>query len=377
MDQHIQRIFGDGSKPLSNRVMAITAQLEKLTRSRGSLDCSKEPLRACQEYRDAALTLNRYNLGASAMQLLLEAWESFGARQHSRKNRIYRALLAQTIAEIHLELGERGQASRWMLTAFADDVLGGNASGDCSEILRLVLGFSSTQLENAATVARKCLEGAERGNWRTPCSYAEEVIRRIYEDTADYGISRHLISNTEFPVCRIYLGVLLEQMRRAKTNREKGRSLEELAVYLVSLLPGCVTLGRVLREDQVFETDIVCRNMSDSGSAALDLFGRSYLVECKNWRNKVDVQHLGYFLFRVRLTHCHFGLLFSPKGISGNSSKNAASKLLDLAFHQDKTTCVVVDQAMLNRLRDDRSSNFFNLVTDKVARDRFGSSRNT
>ncbi|MCI0562084.1 MAG: hypothetical protein MN733_26655, partial [Nitrososphaera sp.] len=108
------------------------------------------------------------------------------------------------------------------------------------------------------------------------------------------------------------------------------------------------------------------------------LLGRHFLVECKNWDESVGVRDVGYFLYRMRLTHCSFGVIFAKDNISGKKGKGeiAARSLIRRAFHEDGNTCVVLDRNDLEGLAK-RETTFWSMLLSKIELFRFGKAKKT
>lgn len=89
---------------------------------------------------------------------------------------------------------------------------------------------------------------------------------------------------------------LLEAAQNGQSNYEKGVSLEDVADYYISCIEGLkVTERRVRTENE--EIDLVCVNVSEKSE--LWKLGSVILVECKNWKNKVDpkvIRNLAYIM---------------------------------------------------------------------------------
>ena len=89
---------------------------------------------------------------------------------------------------------------------------------------------------------------------------------------------------------------LLEAAQNGQSNYEKGVSLEDVADYYISCIEGLkVTERRVRTENE--EIDLVCANVSENSE--LWKLGSVILVECKNWKNKVDpkvIRNLAYIM---------------------------------------------------------------------------------
>jgi hypothetical protein len=209
-----------------------------------------------------------------------------------------------------------GYAFRWSLLTQADDILGAHAAkgGGGKERLRTLFGISERSIDKLTEIAESCLEEVKRipDRWRSPAGFAEEAVRRFAMDDGVYAHQiAQLSSNDDFPISPAYFATLVKRVDEANSSDEKGKTLEELAFYLFSLLPGCVPQKNVEDVDLAFESDIVVRNLYRSTNFLSELFGRYFLVECKNWKQRVGVAEVGYFLFRMRITHAQFGVIFS------------------------------------------------------------------
>ncbi len=60
------------------------------------------------------------------------------------------------------------------------------------------------------------------------------------------------------------------------------------------------------------------------------------------------MQYIGYFLYRIRLTHAHFGVIFAKTGITGDEDQEkAAYSLIRKAFHEK-----LQDEKVQGKLRE-------------------------
>jgi hypothetical protein len=156
-------------------------------------------------------------------------------------------------------------------------------------------------------------------------------------------------------------------------NVDRGNAIENVASYLYSLLPGCVPRRNLLDSKLTYEIDLVVRNVSPREHLTTHIFGRHFLVECKNWAKTVGSQEVGYFLFRMNLTRTHFGVVFSQQGISkGASGDMAASSLVQRAFHQNGAVCISVDNTDVEKIKSGKTRSFEQLLLDKIEELRFG-----
>jgi hypothetical protein len=234
--------------------------------------------------------------------------------------------------------------------------------------------MSIKDIATLTAVGEDCRQDIEENgkDWGRLRAFPEEVLRRFIADKGQGSYAAHIAhhnTKSDFPVAKGYLSALIDQLN-ATTADEKGKRLEETAFYLTSLLPGCVPKRDVLDQESAFETDLLVRNLYSSSSIISDLFGRHILVECKNYDKPVGVSHVGYFLFRMRLAHSSFGIIFAPKGITGSADREART-LIRRAFHEDNSVCIVIDLKDLKSLTSEGLSLYW-LLLEKYEEFRFG-----
>lgn len=328
-------------------------------------------------YMFLADLLENNGLFPASETLLLEWWNDLGLRQLEEKGRVYRAIIAFTLTNLYLRWGDTGTAFRWALHTQADDILGRHVAGGGEGMhqLRTTFGMSESDFGKLNHIAEECLKEVEQkwGNdWLQPAGFPEEVIRRFAQrEVTGAQVLAQAASFRGFPLSRAYFQVLLNLVHSAEAAKEKGDALENLAFYLLALLPGCVPRCNLLDEDQASEADIVVRNLNQVANLTAEILGRHFLVECKNWEKPVGSPDVGYFLYRMRLTHAKFGIIFSKGGISGGEDEKFARALIRRAFHEDGSVCVVVDNEDLINLAQGKNT-FWWMLLEGVEVLRFG-----
>jgi len=319
---------------------------------------------------------------SAAEALLIDGWNKFGHKQLRTKGRVYRAGLAMYLTIMYGKLGDKGAALRWALHTQADDMLGEHAQGGGAgkQWLLTILGMSNRALAEFNSIAAENVELVKekfKGDWSDVHGFAEDVVMRFALEKPEFAHLLALESSVhEFPVSQAYFSSLLRRVNAAHPiTTSKGDSLEDLASYLFLLIPGWIPRRNLLDEYHSFETDVVVRNLSRASNLTAELLGRHFLVECKNWEKRVGVRDVGYFLYRMRLTHAKFGVLFAKTGITGDeANERAAHSLIRKAFHEDGSICVVLDEDVLASLTDGQSS-FWPILLDRIERVRFGKPR--
>jgi hypothetical protein len=318
---------------------------------------------------------------SAAEQLLFEWWNDVGVRQLGEQKHIYRAGNAYKLTQLYLRQKDFGAALRWALLTQADDLLHEHPEGGGAgkQWLRTVLGTSEAELGVLKSVADENLQiikagtaGAAKTAW-----FAEDVaVRFALRDISFEHLFSQPSSVREFPISLPYFRALLDQVYApGRSTTEKGATLEMLAAYLFLLIPGWFPSRNILDENEGFESDIIVSNLNPAGNLTAELLGRHFLVECKNWENRVQVRDVGYFLHRMRLTHCSFGVIFATNDVTGQTKgETAARSLIRRAFHEDGNTCIVLDQNDLESLARGEIS-FWSLLLREIQRFRFGKPR--
>ncbi|MCP4366912.1 MAG: hypothetical protein GY797_02175 [Deltaproteobacteria bacterium] len=326
-------------------------------------------------YHNAHNWFKEKGLYSASEKLLLEWWNDFGVRQIQAKKRVYRAEIAYLLADLYWEAGDKGTAFRWAMHMQADDILGEHKDGGGAgkQTLTTKFGMSTPAFEKLNCIAQECLEEVKQSDdWARVEGFPEEVISRFAESDAGYSLAE-ASSSREFPVSKGYYQALLNRADSAKTNDEKGKTLEDLAFYLMLLLPGCVPRKNMLAEKRIFESDIVVHNLSPSPNLTTDLLGRHFLIECKNKENeKANVADVGYFLYRMKLTHTKFGIIFSRNDITGMKRDEAGYELVRRAYHEDDSLCVVIKNDDLEKLKTGKETYFWWMLLGKIEELRFG-----
>ncbi len=319
-----------------------------------------------------------------AETLLLETWSNWGKIQFTKKQRVYRASIAAHLTRHYVYLGDRGSATRWALLTQADDMLGKHPSGGGAgrHWLLTNLGMTADVLNEFNGIAVRNIEAIEanrQNDWSVPFGFAEDVVTRFALEKPEFAHFLTLGSSLQsYPLSSGYFDSLREKVNAEYSQGQahyKGKALEDLASYLFLLIPGWVPRRNLLEETQAFETDILVRNLNPSANLTAELLGRYFLVECKNWKDSVGVSDVGYFLYRMRLTHAKFGVIFAQEGITGDEQNgNAAYSLIRKAFHEDGSTCVVVTNYDLEKLSQGRTT-LWSMLLEKIEGMQFGNPR--
>jgi hypothetical protein len=313
-----------------------------------------------------------------AKALLYELSDSYAAIQRSSKRHVDRAIISQLLTEACYREHSLGEAFRWSLLTQADGILaenGGAGGGHGRHWLFGAFGLSEAERGTFDSLAQECLSNAKRSGWEKPAGYAEEALRlAVQRDPKWQSIMQRHVLSEEFHVTPAFLAVLLDELNAATASVDRGKTLENTAFYLFSLMAGCIPQPNMVDVAGVSEHDIVVSNFAPSAGLSESLFGRDFLVECKNWQNPVGAPEVGYFLFRMSLTHCRFGVMLSSNGITSvdGIGEAYAEAMIRRAFHEHGSACVVVTMDDLRHLADGRTATFTGLLIDRLNEFRFG-----
>ena len=320
-----------------------------------------------------------------AVQILLETWQTYQRIQTDVKQEpIYKAAIAAVISDLYVRRGDLGTAARWGLITDASDVLyNKNSDGGGRQRLIVSTGIPDDALDKLRTIALANRNHVvDVGDWSRPEAFAEDVIAKFLAEHQDFGVlfARHTPTVNEYPLSQTYFGSLSKKMQVAESAAEKGRALEDVATYLTLLIPGWIPRRNVKTVYNEFESDIIVSNLIQSGNLDAEIFGRSFLIECKNWSKPVGVPEVGYFLYRMRLTHTTFGILFAKNGVTGGKDndedqdkvRNAADSLIQRAFNEDGNICIVITESDLEELNEGKS--YWAMIVEKARTVQFGKS---
>ncbi len=384
--EEIEEIFKtEPNKPLEALVKAEQRLSEAFDETKGTcspwletIDTDKSAWPGIYGYFAAANMLESKGYFSASESLLLDWWNDWSQRQRTQKKQAYLAGIAFKLTEHYLRVGDKGAACRWALHTQAADILGKHSEGGgaARQWLPTLFGVSGNYLQELDKIAKGCLKEIEqthRGDWSQAEGFPEEIVCRFAQTSGASFAMANAVSACEFPLSGAYFQALLSRVdadyKRGEEGK-KGDALENLAVYLSLLLPGCLPLRKVEDEAGVSEHDIVVHNLCDAGNLASELLGRHFLVECKNWGQAVGTRDVGYFLYRIRLTHARFGIMFASAGISGEDITEA-KELVRRAYHEDGNICVVTDHQDLDSLSKGETS-FWWMLVEKIEALRFG-----
>lgn len=149
-----------------------------------------------------------------------------------------------------------------------------------------------------------------------------------------------------------------------KTEKEKGDALENLTRETLGMLNFFKALPNI--HTSTNEIDFLCQ-LSTAGNIALKNgyfnFDNEFLIECKNYKGKVDVTYIGKFAALLISHGKKFGIFISKNGITGSGFDWA------YAYGWTKKLYLKCDVLIISFTLDDfrllESKSFFEIIEQK------------
>lgn len=160
--------------------------------------------------------------------------------------------------------------------------------------------------------------------------------------------------------------LLLNQIDHS-TKKLLGKYLELIAIYLFFTNRPFEVKRNVLTLHS--ENDLRVRSLIDN-DPILELLGRYFLVECKNWIDPVDSKTMKTFISNVRFARCETGILISKNGITGSRSRDNAWFVVRAEYHKDNVIILVLDRKDLDLISEEKTK-LLDLLKSKYEQIRF------
>jgi hypothetical protein len=289
-----------------------------------------------------------------AIPVYLKLYDHMLAAQQQDRVRHHKGMPLVWISDSYREIGYTLISRRYLMLTLVEDAL-----RDRGSILpREGVYFRAVSISGMAQneVARYASEAYRFSEEKpTDALYPEWVLQQLDQDWVIPPVPQEI---GVFPANPRYVRHLLEGL-----GDQTGESLNVLAAYLLSCMPGCRTACR--QRSGTHEYDLVC----SLEGAELDFrseFGRYFVCECKDWTEKADVRTMAVLCRVLDSAKSRFGILFSKSGISGEGRARDA-ELEQLKIFQDRgTVIVVIDKNDMQQLAE--GANFVSLLRKKYER---------
>jgi Holliday junction resolvase-like predicted endonuclease len=113
-------------------------------------------------------------------------------------------------------------------------------------------------------------------------------------------------------------------IKKARTNKEKKETLENLAVFLFGSIDRIRVIDKNVRTSAE-EIDLILKN--ESTNPFWHQLGDPLLVECKNWNKKIGTSEVIVFKDKLETQGLKVGILVAINGLTGTKRKDAILKI--------------------------------------------------
>jgi hypothetical protein len=316
----------------------------------------------------------KYGLLEAGISVLVRLWNEFSLLQLTSCQStntfqyIYKAGVAMHIGRIYWHHQDLGGAIWWFLHGRADDLLNGTNRGANYQMLRLGFNVSDEILTFMEQKVQESLQNQAVFGW-----FAEHIVVQLSHKPEYSRLFAYPTAIIEFPVGKAYARALLELV----LSTSEGKPMERLARYLLLLLSGWVTTENKFYYRTRMDSDLIARYIRETESIS-SANGKIILAECKNVNGPVELQDVGFFLYRMHLTGVDVGILFTKKNVSGHGRTTLANSeyLLYQAYHKDGIIGIVLDQADLDQLVNGTRT-MWTILESNITIRRFGKESNS
>lgn len=156
------------------------------------------------------------------------------------------------------------------------------------------------------------------------------------------------------------------------TKEEKGRSLEEIASFLLNNCSHIFDVDRNIRTctneiDNLMKLTAAGKALQSNG--ILSAYYTNFIGECKNYNKKVGVTYVGKFCSLMLTTGCTLGILFSYHGITGHSWSDGNGLIRKFYLHKEFPSAryCLIDFNIKDFHAILHGANFLQIIDDKIS----------
>ena len=266
-----------------------------------------------------------------------EAWRLFQGLydrmlEHQGQSRtwVHKGMPLVYISDCHARLRHPVLAKRYLMLTLCEDAISdkGKILPNRGVYFRIVWqhGVPQPEVDQLAERAWQIFQGNPEESL-----FPEWVLQELGEDWMKEYPTEEEVS--VYVVNARYLNYLLERL-----GTGEGKTLERLAHYLLSCIPGCRAYRRARSESTDY--DVVC-SLEGPALDFRDEIGRYFLCECKDWSRPADFTTIAKFARVLESAKCRLGILFSKQGITGAMATTDAAREV-LKLFQDRGIPIVV-----------------------------------
>jgi hypothetical protein len=259
------------------------------------------------------------------------------------------------IADAYGGLGYVAHEERYLMLTLVEDAIrdqgaaAPNASGSYYRVFSR-LGFSHQRVSDyARQIFKAYQEDPERG------FFPESVLQDIDPQRGWQLRPPALAEMPLYEVNQKYVKYLFDRL-----GDRTGKVLERLAEYLLSCMAGC--RARTRETSNVTDYDVVC-SMNGNFFDFRSEFGRYFVCECKDWREKVGIPVIAKFCRILDSTKARFGILFASEGLAGLKDSKYAAREQQKIFQDRGLIIVVIERRDLEAVVS--GENFINILRER------------
>ncbi len=288
-----------------------------------------------------------------ALPIYANMYDHMLAAQEETGSWTHKGMPLVWMSDCYSKMGLEVLAKRYLMLTLCEDAIRENgmvSPGTSGVYFRLVWGYGLPDHE----LKRYAVKINELSKMHaTESLYPEWILQELDQNWM-----------TAFPApqeATIYaVNTRYVQKLISKLGEPTGKTLELLAEYMLSCMPGCRTKRR--QRSGSTDYDIVC-SMEGFEMDFRSELGRYFVCECKDWETPADFTTIAKFCRVLDSTKSKFGILFSKGGISGKGKTCYAEREQLKVFQDRGMVIIIIDVDDLNYIAG--GGNFISLLRGK------------
>ena len=156
------------------------------------------------------------------------------------------------------------------------------------------------------------------------------------------------------------------------TREEKGRSLEEIASFLLNNCGHIFDVDRNIRTctneiDNLMKLTAAGKVLQSIG--ILPAYYTNFIGECKNYGTAVGVTYIGKLCSLMLTTGCTLGILFSYHGVTGRGWNDGSGLIRKFYLHKESPSAryCLIDFNIKDFRAVLQGANFLQIIDDKIS----------